>query len=60
MALMTAAGNVDTSDLMTAEDIDAAKTAIYALKMALAAAVDVSDADKAMYQATVDDGRGRP
>ena len=54
MALMTAAGNVDTSDLMTAEDIDAANTAIYALKMALAAAVDVSDADKAMYQATVD------
>ena len=54
MALMTAAGNVDTSDLMTAEDIDAANTAIYALKTALAAAVDVSDADKAMYQATVD------
>ena len=54
MALMTAAGNVDTSDLMTAEDIDAAKTAIYALKMALDAAVDVSDADKATHQATVD------
>jgi hypothetical protein len=53
MALMTAAGNVDTSDLMTAEGITAAKKAIYALKMALADAVDVSDADKATHQATV-------
>ena len=53
MALTTAAGNVDTSDLMTAQDIADANTAINALKAALAAAVDVSDADKAMYQATV-------
>ena len=53
MALMTAAGNVDTSDLMTAQDIADASTAINALKAALADAVDVSDADKAMYQATV-------
>ena len=53
-ALMEAADGVDTSDLMTAEDIAAANTAIGALKAALAAAVDVSDADKAIYQATVD------
>ena len=53
MALMTAAGNVDTSDLMTAADIAAANTAIAALKAALAAAADVSDADKAMYQGQV-------
>ena len=53
-ALMTAAGNVDTSDLMTADDITAAQTAIAALETALAAAADVSDADKATYQAMVD------
>ena len=53
-ALMTAAGMVDTSDLMTAEDIDAANTAIAALQAALDAAADVSDADKAKYQAMVD------
>ena len=54
-ALMTAAGNIDTSDLTTAEDIAAANTAIAALKRALAAATDVSDADKTMYQGRVDD-----
>ncbi|MCY4496164.1 MAG: hypothetical protein OXC14_02675 [Rhodospirillaceae bacterium] len=52
--LMTAAGMVDTSDLMTAEDIDAANTAIAALQTALDAAADGSDADKAKYQAMVD------
>ena len=55
MALMTAADGIDTSDLMTAEDIAAANTAIAALKRALAAATDVSDADKTMYQGRVDD-----
>ena len=53
-ALVAAAGNIDTSDLMTADDIAAATTAINALKAALAAAADVSEADKAMYQAMVD------
>ena len=52
--LMEAAGGVDTSSLTTAEDIAAAKSAIAALKAALAAATDVSDADKAMYQGRVD------
>ena len=48
-ALMTAAGMVDTSDLMTQADIDAARMAVDALKAALDAAVDVSDAAKGMY-----------
>ena len=52
MALMTAAGNVDTSDLMDAADIAAANTAIAALKAAIAAAVDVDDTS--MYQGQVD------
>ena len=52
-ALMTAAGMIDTSDLATAEDIAAAEADIAALKAALAAATDVSDADKAMYQGRV-------
>ena len=50
MALMDAAGNIDTSDLSTAEAIAAANTAIAALQAALDAAADVSDADKATYQ----------
>ncbi|MCY4405766.1 MAG: hypothetical protein OXC15_05325, partial [Rhodospirillaceae bacterium] len=54
MALTTAAGNVDTSDLMTADAIAAANMAIAALQMALDEAVDVSDADKAMYQGQLD------
>ena len=54
MALMTAAGAIDTSDLMTQQDVNAATMAIAALKMALTAATDVSDADKAMYQGQVD------
>ena len=49
--LMTAAGNVDTSDLMDAADIAAANTAIAALKAAIAAAVDVDDTS--MYDAQV-------
>ena len=53
MAIMTAVGNIDTSDLSTQAAIDAAETAIAALKAALAAATDVSDADKAMYQGQV-------
>ena len=54
MALMTAAGAIDTSDLMTQDAIDAANSAIATLERALAAATDVSDADKAMYQGQVD------
>ena len=53
MAMSTAAGNIDVSDLSTQANVDAAKMAIYALEAAIAAAADVSDADKAMYQATV-------
>ena len=53
MALTTAAGNIDTSDLSTQAAIDAAETAIAALEAALAMATDVSDADKAMYQGRV-------
>ena len=52
MALMDAAGMIDTSDLATAEDIAAAAAAIAALKAAIAAAVDV--ADTSMYQSQVD------
>ena len=52
-ALMTAAGNIDTSDLSTQAAVNAAEAAIAALKAALAAAADVSDADKAMYQGRV-------
>ena len=53
MALMTAAGSIDTSDLSTQAAVDAAEAAIAALKAALAAATDVSDADKAMYEGRV-------
>jgi|GEM_PF-1426697 len=52
-ALMAAAGMIDTSGLETAADIAAANADIAALKAALAVATDVSDADKAMYQARV-------
>ena len=51
-ALMTAAGNIDTSDLSTQALVDAARTAIAALKQAIAAAVDVDDTS--MYQTQVD------
>ena len=53
MALMNAADMIDTSDLSTQEAVDTANTAIAALEAALAAATDVSDADKAMYQGQV-------
>ena len=53
MALMNAAGMIDTSDLSTQANVDAANAAIAGLKAALAAATAVSDADKAMYQAMV-------
>ena len=52
MALMTAAGAIDTSDLTDADAIAAANTAIAALKAAIAAAVDVDDTS--MYQGQVD------
>ena len=48
--LMTVAGNVDTSDLETAEDIAAANNAIAKLQAALDMAADVSAADKEPYQ----------
>ena len=57
-ALMDAAGMIDTSDLSTQANVDAANTAIAGLKAALAAATDVSDADKAMYQTMVDSAEG--
>ena len=50
-ALMTAAGNVDTSGLMTQADIDAAQMAVDALQAAIDAAVDV--ADTSMYETMV-------
>ncbi len=50
MDLAVAAGMIDTSDLSTQEAVDAARTAIAGLREALDDAVDVSDADKAMYQ----------
>ena len=53
-ALMTAADGIDTSNMMTAEEIAAANQAIYALKMAIEDAMDVSDDDKAMYQKMVE------
>ena len=52
MALMTAAGMIDTSGTMTAEEIAAANTAIAALEAAIAAAADVDDTS--MYQTQVD------
>ncbi len=57
MALSTASGNIDLSDLSTQEAVNAASTAIAALEVALAAAVDVSDAEKSTYQATVTAGK---
>ena len=52
MELMTAAGMIDTSGTMTAEEIAAANAAIAALEAAIAAAADVDDTS--MYQAQVD------
>ena len=48
MALTTAAGMIDTSDLSTQEAVDAARAAIVALRGAIDAAVDV--ADTSMYE----------
>ena len=50
-ALMAAAGMIDTSDMMTADEIVAANAAISALRKLLAASDAVNDADKAMYEA---------
>ena len=58
MALMDAAGMIDTSDLTSQANIDAANAAIAGLQAALDAAADVSDADKAMYQTMVDSAEG--
>ncbi len=55
MALADAAGMIDTSDLSTQAAVDAARAAIVMLRGALAAAADVSDADKAMYMSMLDD-----
>lgn len=53
-ALAMAAADVDTSGLSDAAAIAAANMAIAALQAALNDAVDVSDADKAMYQTMLD------
>ena len=55
MALMTAAGMIDTSDLSTQDAVDAANEAIRGLRQALEDAADVSDADKEMYMSQLDD-----
>ncbi len=52
MALINAAGMVDTSDLSTQEAVDAAREAIVGLRQAIADAVDV--ADTSMYQSMLD------
>ena len=51
MAMMNAAGMIDTSDLSTQAAINAAEAAIAVLKRAIAAAVDVDDTS--MYDAQV-------
>ena len=51
MAMMNAAGMIDTSDLSTQAAVDAAEAAIAALKRAIAAAVDVDDTS--MYDTQV-------
>ena len=55
MALTTAAGGVDTSDLMTQPAIDAAQMAIDALQAAIDAADDIDDTS--MYQTMVDNAQ---
>ena len=55
MALMTAARMIDTSDLSDQELVNAARTAIAALRGALAGAADVNDADKSMYEMALND-----
>ena len=53
MALMSAAGMIDTSDLSTQALVDAAQAGIRALRQAIANAVDVDDTS--MYQTMLDD-----
>ena len=55
MDLMDASGMINVSDLSTQEAVDAARAAIVGLRQALAAAADVSDADKAVYQGVLND-----
>ena len=52
MALMDAAGMIDTSDLSTQDLVDAARTAIAALRQAIDDADDVDDVS--MYQSQLD------
>ncbi|MYE02182.1 MAG: hypothetical protein F4Y03_13090 [Alphaproteobacteria bacterium] len=52
MALMDAAGMIDTSDLSTQELVDAARAAIAALRQAIDDAADVDDVS--MYQSQLD------
>ena len=56
MALMDAAGMIDTSDLSTQALVDAARTAIAGLRQAIADAVDVDDTS--MYQTMLDNAVG--
>ena len=56
-ALMNAADAIDTSDLSTTAAIAAAGTAIDGLQAALDAAVDVSDADKEVYETQLSNAR---
>ncbi len=56
--LMDAAGMIDTSDLSTQALVDAANAGIRALRNALDAADDVSQADKDMYQGQLDTAIG--
>ena len=56
MALMDAAGMIDTTDLSTQDLVDAARTAIAGLRQAIAEAVDVDDTS--MYQTMLDDAVG--
>ena len=50
----TALGMIDLDDLDTAEKVADANEAVEALKMALAAATHLTDAEKAMYQTQLD------
>ena len=50
----TALGEIDLADLSTQDKIDAAQSAVNALKAALAAATHLSDAEKATYQSQLE------
>ena len=56
LALMTAVGMVDTSDLSTQDLVNAARTAIAGLRQAIADAADVDDTS--MYQSMLDEAVG--